>query len=72
MAAYQLRHRATTLEESLGHVIPWQECANAIVEGFKQALNIDFKEQGLSIMESEKADQLCQDKYVQMDWLAKL
>jgi lipoate-protein ligase A len=72
IAASHLRHRATTLEESLGHAIPWQEVANAIVAGFEQALNIDFDEHNLSIAESERADRLCRDKYEQTDWVEKL
>jgi lipoate-protein ligase A len=72
MAASRLGHRATTLEESLNHTIPWQECADAIVAGFEQALNIHLEEQTLSIEESERSDRLCRDKYEQMDWVKKL
>jgi lipoate-protein ligase A len=72
MAATRLRHRATTLEESLGHAIQWQEVADAIVAGFKQTLNIDFKKQSLSLGESERAGRLCRAKYEQMDWVEKL
>ena len=62
-AAEKLNARAVTLETALGRVVTWDEAADAFVEGFSQALGIDFIESELNGEELALAEKLRREKY---------
>ena len=71
IAASRLRSRATTMESLLGFPILWQDAADAMAEGFMQALKLHLVPDVPSSDELEKADRLCKEKYGQVDWVEK-
>jgi lipoate-protein ligase A len=67
-AAGKLDARALTLETALGWAVPWDEAADALVAGFRQALGIDFKESELDGEELAMAEKLRREKYAADSW----
>lgn len=60
--------RATTLEAALGHRVTWEEAAEAMTEGFAQALNLHLEPGGLTPEERLRAGQLRREKYANEEW----
>ncbi|MEO8393407.1 MAG: biotin/lipoate A/B protein ligase family protein [Chloroflexota bacterium] len=60
--------RALTLEEALGVAVDWQTVAAAVVDGFAQAFDLDFKVGDLSPMERATATRLISDQYDTETW----
>jgi len=71
-AANHLRMRATTLEQLLGEVIPWQNAADAMVKGFEKALGVHLKQQNELEEEQERAKNISREKYEQLEWIERL
>ena len=67
-ARTDVRARALTLAEALGITVDWQEAAEAVVEGFVEAFDIDFEQGGLSPDECAQAERLAQEVYGNPDW----
>ncbi len=57
-AARQLLSRATTLEQSMGRQVSWEQAAQAMQEGFAETLNIRFEPGNLSGEEEENFERL--------------
>jgi lipoate-protein ligase A len=55
--------RALTLESGLGQVITWEQAANAMKHGFREALNLEFETGALSEKEWQRASELRETKY---------
>lgn len=68
--ARHLRSRAATLEEALGHEIPWHTAASALAEGLARALDLRLEHAGLTPEERTLASRLSQDKYASDAWTA--
>jgi lipoate-protein ligase A len=67
-AKEQVRARAITLSEALGHEVEWRTAADAVVHGFVEALEVDFDEpERLSIAEYKRVKQLEADVYNSLD-----
>ena len=64
----QVRSRATTVESTLGRRVGWEEAAEAVAEGFAQALGLRLQVGGLSPDELASARGLCVDKYGNDSW----
>jgi lipoate-protein ligase A len=62
---------ATTLEESLGRKVSWEEAARAVIAGFTKALSISLVESPLTDEENELADHLLRTKYSTREWNCK-
>jgi lipoate-protein ligase A len=62
-----LKH-ATTLETVLGFRVSWQKAADAFIAGFQKALGIEFERSKLSVEETERVQQLKNEKYGNRDW----
>ncbi|HEY74915.1 MAG TPA: lipoate--protein ligase family protein [Thermoflexia bacterium] len=60
--------RATTLEAVLSHRISWERAAEAMIEGFAQALNLRLEPDGLTPEERQRVEQLRQEKYASEGW----
>lgn len=67
-AAEKLRQQAITLEEALGRPVTWEQAAEALVEGFRQALKLTFIRQPLTPQERARAQQLVAQKYGHPAW----
>lgn len=64
----RVRERATTAQAVLGRAVSWQEAANALRQGFADALNLEFVEAALSAGEWDAAEQLRAEKYAAREW----
>jgi lipoate-protein ligase A len=67
-AAERLRRRAATLEELLGVAISWDLAAAALVEGFQEALGLDFAAGEPEVDELARAAELERLRYGHADW----
>jgi lipoate-protein ligase A len=62
-AKERVRARAITLELALGLAVSWEQAANAMKHGFREALKIEFESGELSAAERERARELREGKY---------
>jgi len=60
--------RATTLEQALQRPVSEQEAADAVAQGFAQALNLELNPSGLTARERQLARQLKEEKYAADSW----
>jgi lipoate-protein ligase A len=70
-ARRRVLERAITLEEALGRRVLFDEAARALIEGFGEALNLDFAEQGLTEKEKSRAEDLRATRYASMEWTGR-
>jgi lipoate-protein ligase A len=68
MAKIRLREHATTLETVLGYRVSWQSAADAFIAGFHETLGIEFDKCKLSVEETQRIQQLKNEKYGNRDW----
>ncbi len=59
----RVRARAITLELALGQAVAWQTVANALKQGFSEALNLEFETGDLSEAEWARVRELKEKKY---------
>ena len=64
----RVRARATTVQETLGRSVSWDEAVDAMIAGFSQMLNLRLKPGELTISEKDEADRLRSEKYGSDDW----
>jgi lipoate-protein ligase A len=64
----ELRARATSLELALGRVVPFDEVARHLADGFAQALNLRLIPGQLSQHELALAEKLWREKYAAREW----
>jgi len=64
----RVRARAITLEQAIGRPVPWREAAEAMIEGFAQALNLRLVLEGLTPKEKQTAERLRKQKYGSEKW----
>jgi lipoate-protein ligase A len=67
-AAHRLLARAATVESVSGRRVDWETAAQAFVRGFEVQLGIRFELAELSTSESERAEELVEEKYAQQAW----
>jgi lipoate-protein ligase A len=68
VAAQRLLTRATTVESVIGVETVWETAAQAFVHGFEAQLGINFQRGEISRSESERAEELVQEKYAHPAW----
>lgn len=68
----RVRARATTLSEVLGREVSWEEAAEAVAAGFREAFGLVLAEGDLTPWEREMARRLREEKYATEDWTARL
>lgn len=66
-----IHERAATLEEALGHLLPFAQVAQALADGLAQALNLTLAPGELSERERALAAQLRRSRYAAADWTAR-
>ena len=64
-----VRERATTLEEALGQVAPFEQVARALAEGFGRALRVTLVPGELSEQERTLAARLRRERYTASRWI---
>ena len=63
-----LLKKATTVSSVLGQEVSWQTAAQAVREGFSEVLNLDLREEGLTLEEWERARSLADNRFSFVDW----
>lgn len=63
-----VRAQATTVEEVLGRPVTWEEAAEAMAEGFAEALTLRLEPGALSQKEKAQTEELREEKYVTDAW----
>ena len=71
-AARVVHERATTVEQILGRQITWESAARAMVEGFTQALGIEFTESQPTSQELQRAEELLAEQYASPAWTERI
>ena len=71
-AAERLLERATTVEACLGQAITWETAAQAFVQGFQSALNLELRLTPLTDQERARADALVREKYAHPSWTERV
>lgn len=69
---HHLRARAVTLEEAVGHPIPFAQAAEALAQGFAQALNLALVPGRLTARERALAAELRRSRYAASTWTARV
>ncbi|MEK6220928.1 MAG: lipoate--protein ligase family protein, partial [Chloroflexota bacterium] len=67
-ASEQLMEKATTVETAFGQGVDWDVAAQAMEDGFGEALNLSFKVSQLSDAEVTRANELEREIYASQDW----
>ena len=67
-AAERLLERATTVETALGHLITWDEAAQAFIKAFQSVFNQELRPASLTIAEKARAEELSTVKYSHPEW----
>ena len=71
LQAGTLRHRVITLENALGHAVPFAAVAQALAGGFAQVLGLTLELGKLSTGEHALVASLRRDRYAAPDWTAR-
>jgi lipoyl(octanoyl) transferase len=70
-ARQKVRERATTLEAALGQRREYDEVAQAMIEGFARAFDVEFNQSELTAFENQQAEQFLYQVYATPEWTAK-
>jgi lipoate-protein ligase A len=68
----RVRARATTVAETLGRPVTWDEAADALAEGFASALNLRLERGVLTDEERSWAEELRAEKYAVDEWMYRV
>ena len=68
----RVRARATTVEEALGRPVAWDQAADAMTEGFAEALSLRLDPDALTGEEQSWAEELCAQKYATEVWTRRV
>lgn len=71
-ACRAVAERAGTVAGLLGREVTWDEAAQALMDGFAQALKIDFSVEEPSQEELQRAQELVEDRYANPSWTARV
>jgi lipoate-protein ligase A len=71
-AKIRLLAHATTVEQELGVIIDWNEASIAFQEAFRNVLNIELKQDDLSLKEKQRAEELVIEKYNHPKWTKRI
>jgi len=71
IARVQVRARAITLHEACGQLIPWEDTAQALANGFKETFDLYLTHDSLSISEQQNAQHFSETLYWTQEWNAR-
>ena len=71
-AADTLRNRAATVEDLLGKPLSWEMAAQAMSEGFRQALDLQLESGDLSPAELTRAEELQGERFANAQWTERI
>jgi len=71
-AADALRNRAATVEDLLGKPLSWEMAAQAMSEGFRQALDLQLESGDLSPTELTRAEELQCERFANAQWTERI
>jgi len=71
-ARRELRARAVSLEGALGRTVSWDCAAQALAEGFRQALGARFIESQPTELELRRAEELVAARYANLGWTERI
>jgi lipoate-protein ligase A len=71
-AVHFLQDRAATVEELLGSSITWQQVADAVIQGFREALDLDLELDSPSDSEIIQAKRLASSCYTDPGWTERV
>ncbi len=67
-----LRNRAATGEDLLGEALSWERAAEAMSEGFRQALDLQLESGDPSPAELTRAEELQSDRFANSQWTDRI
>lgn len=71
-ARQSLLQRAATAEDLLGAPVAWEAAAQALAEGFRQALNLSLTQQPPTSAELRRAKELSRERYANPAWTERI
>lgn len=71
-AQARLLERATTAEAVLGAPLSWQAAAEAYIQAFQEALNLELHPEELTPKEQARARSLLEEKYANPQWTRRI
>ena len=71
-SAQYIRERAVTVEELLGRPVPWQQAAEALIEGFTSSLGLSLDLEPPTESEYQLAEMLVSSRYNHSDWTERI
>ena len=71
-SAHYIRKRAVTVEELLGRPVPWQQAADAFIEGFSSALSLGLDLESPTKAEYQLAETLVSSRYNHTGWTERI
>ena len=63
-----IKKRMTSIHDELGEEVGYCQVKEAVKEGFRSALQLDFETTSLTDEELQQADKLANDKYINDEW----
>jgi len=66
--AIKLEERVITLSKALGRKVEKEEVVEALIEGFAEALKVEFEKDNITREEMEIAERLAREKYSSRKW----
>jgi len=67
-----LRNRAATVEDLLGEPLSWERAAEAMSEGFRQALDLQLESGDPSSAEVTRAEDLLRERFANSQWTERI
>ncbi|MCK4741746.1 MAG: lipoate--protein ligase family protein [Anaerolineales bacterium] len=67
-----LRNRAATVEDLLGEPLSWERAAEAMSEGFRQALDLQLESGDPSPAEVTRAEDLLRERFANSQWTERI
>jgi lipoate-protein ligase A len=71
-AVPRMNERAATVESLTGRLVPWERAAECWIKGFKEALDIAFRLDGLTPPEARRVIELRSDRYMNPSWTERV
>ncbi len=71
-AAPRMLERAATVESLTGRPVTWERAAECWVEGFREALGLELRQDGLTAAEAHRLEVLRPERYLNPSWTERV